>query len=106
MAVENKGSEMKSTHKTFALWAVLIVVGIIVFQMYEQRRQRVISNLDFDGVVAAVKDNKVKSVVVNLDTREVKGEIAPEFKDQFNGALNFIVKGPSGDRIDQRIVDA
>ena len=97
---------MRSTHKTFALWAVLIVVGIIVFQMYEQRRQRVINNLDFDGVVAAVKANKVKSVVVNLDTREVKGEIAPEFKEQFNGASSFIVKGPSGDRIDQRIVDA
>lgn len=97
---------MRSTHKTFALWAVLIVVGIIVFQMYEQRRQRVINNFSYDSMIEAVKDNQVKSVIINQDTGEVRGEIDPQFKEQFNGATTFLVKGPKGDRADVRIAEA
>src|SRR5436190_1443687 len=84
---------MRSTHKTFALWAVLIVVGIIVFQMYEQRRQKVIAKFEWPEFVQALNAGQIESVVVQKETGEISGKIADEFRDQNKGDT-FAFTGP------------
>jgi cell division protease FtsH len=76
---------MRSTQKTLALWAVLIVVGIVLFQMYEHRRQSAILDFNYPKFVQALEAHKIKSVTFKSDTHEITGEVKDDAVDEFHG---------------------
>ncbi len=82
---------MRSTHKTLALWAILLVVGVVLFQMYEHRRQSLIADFDYPRFISALEADKIKSVVFKKDTNEITGQMKPEFENEFKGQFFSIV---------------
>ena len=87
---------MRSTQKTLALWAVLIVIGIVAVQMWEGRRKAMIMNFTYSKLREAVIAKQVKSVVIRPEEKafEYVGEIKEDFITNFGGRY-FSVAGPS-----------
>ena len=76
---------IRSPQKTIALWAMLIVVAILLFQMYEAQRNTVIHNFDYPKFLKALESNEIESVTFNKDTGEIEGEMKVEYKDKYGG---------------------
>ncbi len=87
---------MRSPQKTLALWAVLVVVAILLFQMYEHQRQSVIANFNYSKFIEALERNEIQSVTFREDSREIVGEVKPEFEKQYGGKT-FSIVGNTGD---------
>ena len=94
---------MRQTQKTMALWAILLVVSIVLFQMYATQRGTNIGREKFKYTqfVEALKDHKVKNVKIVPngpgETTEVSGELDASLKDKYGG-LHYVVDGPSMDK--------
>uniref|UniRef100_UPI00403DDC2B ATP-dependent metallopeptidase FtsH/Yme1/Tma family protein n=1 Tax=Bdellovibrio bacteriovorus TaxID=959 RepID=UPI00403DDC2B len=71
---------MRSTQKTLALWFFLIIMAVFLFQAYESKHQRVISDFNYPKFSDAVKAGEVASVTFRQDTSEIVGELKPEFE--------------------------
>ncbi len=86
---------MRSTQKTLALWALLVVVAIILFQFYDQKLQTTIPDFTYGKFIEAVKNNEVKedSINFNQQTTEISGELKDELKEKYNGAVKFTIVG-------------
>jgi len=86
---------MKSTQKTLALWALLIVVAVILFQFYEQKNQLSINDFNYSKFIAAVKEKEIKpdSISFNQAAGEISGEIKDEFKNKYDNATKFTIVG-------------
>lgn len=94
---------MKSPQKTMAVWAIILVVFVLIFQMYETQRQTHIRNFYFSDFVEALKKNHVKSVTFRAGNYAGIGDILGEIKedvvnqDPYNGASRFQITGNIGD---------
>lgn len=90
---------MRSTQKTMALWAILVVLAIVLYQIYDQRLQNTIMDFNFTKFITAVENKEIKtdSVTINEDTKEFTGEIKSEFKDKYGGSQHFRIIGNTGD---------
>tara|TARA_B100000749_G_scaffold280891_1_gene280262 strand:- start:36929 stop:38914 length:1986 start_codon:yes stop_codon:yes gene_type:complete len=88
---------MRSAQKTVALWAILIVVSLLLFQVYDQQRQVLIRNFDYPAFIKAVEDDHVKSVTFNKATGEIEGEMKPEFEEIYKGS-KFTIYGNTDDK--------
>ena len=91
---------MRQTQKTMALWAILLVVSIVLFQMYATQKGANIGREKFryPQYIQALKDKKVKSVKIQAGgtdsgPTEISGELDPSLKEQFGG-LHYVVDGP------------
>ncbi|RYZ66434.1 MAG: ATP-dependent metallopeptidase FtsH/Yme1/Tma family protein, partial [Proteobacteria bacterium] len=103
---------MRQTQKTMALWAILLVVSIVLFQMYATQRGTTINHEKFryPQYQQALKDKKVKSVTIRAGgseagPSEISGELDPSFKDEFGG-LHFVVTGPPMDKAHDEAIAA
>ncbi len=76
---------MRSTQKTLALWAILLVVIVVGYQMFEHRRQATIMDFNYQKFVAALDSEQIKSVTLRPATSEISGEVKDEFVEQFKG---------------------
>lgn len=92
---------MKSPQKTMAVWAIILVVFVLIFQMYETQRQTFVHDFNFSKFEKALEKGHVGSVTfragVGAGIGDILGEIKPEFKDQYQGALKFQITGNIGD---------
>lgn len=86
---------MRSTQKTLALWALLVVVAIILFQFYDQKLQSTITDFNYAKFVEAVKAKEIKpdTIAFNQQTNEISGELKDESKTKYNGAQKFTIVG-------------
>ena len=91
---------MRQTQKTMALWAILLVVSIVLFQMYATQRTTHINQERFryPEYQQALKDRKIQSVTMrtgagDANSVEIGGEVKPEFEKEFGGK-HFVVVGP------------
>ncbi|MEK7357733.1 MAG: ATP-dependent metallopeptidase FtsH/Yme1/Tma family protein [Bdellovibrionota bacterium] len=91
---------MRQTQKTMALWAILLVVMIVLFQMYATQTKQTIAREKFryPEYQQALKDGKVQSVTIRASgpetgTSEIVGEMKPAYKDEFGG-MHFGIVGP------------
>lgn len=86
---------MRSTQKTLALWALLVVVAIILFQFYDQKIQSTITDFNYGKFIEAVKAKEVKpdSIAFNMQTNEITGELIDSVKDKYKGAQKFSIVG-------------
>ncbi|MBV2167854.1 MAG: ATP-dependent zinc metalloprotease FtsH [Bdellovibrio sp.] len=87
---------MRSTQKTLALWFFLIIMAVFLFQAYESKHQRMISDLNYSKFTEAVKAGEVATVTFRQDTSEVIGEMKPEFEKKYNGT-HFVIVGNTQD---------
>ena len=94
---------MRQTQKTMALWAIILVVFIVLFQMYSTHKTTTIdpTNFQYSNLIAAMDDKKISSVTVRTGAdgaTEVVGEVKPEFQKELGGK-NFVVDGPPADAV-------
>ncbi len=76
---------MKSAQKTMALWAILIVVAILMFQIYEKESKLTIRNFDYPKFLVSLEKGEIESVTFNRAEGKIEGEMKEEFSDQYNG---------------------
>ncbi len=91
---------MRQTQKTMALWAILLVVMILLFQMYATQRGTQINHEKFQypQYQKALKEHKIQSVTIrsggtDAGPSEIAGDLDPQYKDEFGG-LHFVITGP------------
>lgn len=87
---------MKQNQKTLALWLFLVIVAVFVFQAWEVRQERMITGFNYSKFSEAVKNGEVASVTFRPDTREIVGEIKPDFEKKYEGR-NFTIIGNTDD---------
>jgi cell division protease FtsH len=102
---------MRQTQKTMALWAVLLVVFIVLWQMYATQRTTTISHEKFryPEYQQALKDEKVASITIrasssDASSSEIIGEVKPEFEKEFGGR-HFLIIGPPAQIAHQEAID-
>jgi cell division protease FtsH len=94
---------MRQTQKTIALWAILLVVSVILFQMYATQKTTTISHEKmggYDDYQKALTTGKIKSVTIRPGgpdgaPSEISGEVKPDFEKDYGGR-NFLIAGPPG----------
>ena len=69
-----------SHQKSLALWAMLIVGALLLFQMYETRRTKQ-AQIEYPEFYQLVEKGQVKSVTIRSASNAVVGEITGEFAD-------------------------
>ncbi len=94
---------MRQTQKTLALWAIVLVAFIIIFQMYSTHKTTTIDpqNFQYSNLITAMDEKKITSVTVRTGAEgvtEVVGEVKPEFQKDLGGK-NFVVDGPPADAV-------
>ena len=87
---------MKSAQKTLALWILLMILGVALYQAYETRSDKMILGFNYSKFTDAVKNNEIASVTLKEDTGEIVGEVKPEFEKKYEGR-SFTIYGNTGD---------
>ncbi|MGZ3801483.1 MAG: ATP-dependent metallopeptidase FtsH/Yme1/Tma family protein, partial [Bdellovibrio sp.] len=87
---------MRSTQKTLALWFFLIIMAVFLFQAYESKHQKMVSDFNYSKFTEAVKAGKIDSVTFRQDSSEISGEIKPEFEKDYKGT-HFVIVGNTQD---------
>ena len=80
---------MQSTQKTLAMWVIIAVVAVIMFQAYESRQKNIVRNFTYPTFIKALNNNEIDKVILHPDSGEISGEVKPEFKDKYNKAIKF-----------------
>lgn len=90
---------MKTNQKTFAMWFLVLIVGILFVQAYQTKQQKMISNFNYQKFIEAVESKKIdpNKVIFMQDTKQIKGEIKSEFEKEFQGT-QFIIQGNVDDK--------
>ncbi|MFK8138423.1 MAG: ATP-dependent zinc metalloprotease FtsH [Bdellovibrionales bacterium] len=81
---------MRSSQKTLALWAFLVVGALILFQAYNQKAQKLAKEFTFTTFYSAIEAGEIDSVTIVRDKGEIYGKIKPEFKEKY-GAEAFSI---------------
>jgi len=96
---------VRQTQKTMALWAILLVVSIVLFQMYAtQRTTSIAKDFQYGKFIEAVKEGKIDNSSISIrvgennGTTEIVGNVKPEFEKELGGR-HFSVTGASSDRV-------
>ncbi len=87
---------MRSTQKTLALWFFLVIMAVFLFQAYESKHQKNVTDFNYSKLTEAVKAGEVASVTFRQDTSEIVGEIKPEFEKKYSGS-HFTIVGNTQD---------
>lgn len=79
MPVKKKGPEtIRGTHKTIALWFIVILVILSVMHIINQPTQRE-EKMSFSDFMAAISANQIESVTIQED--EYRGKLKPDYKN-------------------------
>jgi cell division protease FtsH len=78
---------MKSTQKTLALWAVIILLVVVAVLMFEQPPQQV-KQISFNEFLTAAKNNGISEVAIQED------EYAGKFTVDYREGTHFVTIGP------------
>lgn len=97
---------MRSPPKTMALWALLIVLAVLFFQMYEKQANQIVRDFNYQKLRQAIDSEQVdkNSFVIHRDTNEIEGTLN-EAGQKAYGGKNFRVKGNTEDFGVQKLED-
>jgi len=78
---------MRSPSKTLTLWALLIVVAILFFQMYERQANQLVRDFNYPKFLQAVESDQVvkDSIVFHTATGEIEGTLNEPGQKVFGG---------------------
>jgi len=76
---------VKAPQKTLALWVILLVVGVLFFQMYETQRNTVVRDFDNPKFVKALQAKQIANVTFNRTSGEIEGEFNEAGQKEFGG---------------------
>src|SRR5262249_18704032 len=84
--------------KTMALWAVLVVIVILLYQMYDHQARESVPNFDYQKFITALENKEIKSVTFRGESGigEISGDIRQEFIGKYGGR-HFSISGNIGD---------
>ena len=78
-----------STQKTLAMWSIIAVIAVIMFQIYETKRKEKIHDFKYPTFIKALNNNEIAKVTLHPDSGEISGELKMEFKEKYQSALKF-----------------
>ena len=87
---------MRLPHKTLAIWLVLILGVILMFQFYAQQSQNKIPDFSYEKFYAAIENKEIESIIFNEKTGQISGKVKPAFKEKYEGD-EFNIYGSTGD---------
>ncbi len=89
---------MRSPSKTMALWALLIVLAVLFFQMYERQASQMVRDFNYGKFLVAVEADQVvkDTVMFNSTTGDIEGQLN-EAGQKALGGKHFKIKGNTGD---------
>ncbi|NQZ01079.1 MAG: ATP-dependent metallopeptidase FtsH/Yme1/Tma family protein [Bdellovibrionales bacterium] len=91
---------MRSPQKTMALWAFLFVIGVLMFNMYEQQQNTYAKKFDNQKYYEALDGKLVESVTFIREAEgigQIEGKLTEEGVQKY-GAEKFLFEGNVGDR--------
>ncbi|MGE3760178.1 MAG: AAA family ATPase, partial [Pseudobdellovibrionaceae bacterium] len=90
---------MRSPSKTMTLWALLIVLAVLFFQMYEKQANQMVRDFNWPKLLQAATDGQVvkDSVIIHTDTNEIEGQLNDAGQKIFGGK-HFKLVGNTGDK--------
>jgi cell division protease FtsH len=91
---------MRSPQKTMALWAFLFVIGVLMFNMYEQQQNTYAKKFDNQMYFEALDSQMVADVTFVREAEgigQIEGTFTDEGKQKY-GAEKFLFEGNVGDR--------
>lgn len=94
--LKRKGSFMKQTQKTLALWFFLVILAVFVFQAWEVKREKMIQGFTYSQFSEAVVAGEIETVTFRPDSSEIKGEMKTEFEEKHKGR-HFLIVGNTTD---------
>ena len=89
---------MRSPSKTMALWALILVVSVLLFNAYEKQASTTVRNFDFQKMIKAIESNYVvkDSVIFYKATNQIEGTLTEEGEKAFGGK-KFKIDGNTDD---------
>jgi cell division protease FtsH len=90
---------MRSPSKTLTLWALLIVLAVLIFQMYERQANQVVRDFSWPKLLQALENDQVvkDSIVFHTASSEIEGQLN-EAGQKIYGGKNFKFPGNTGDK--------
>jgi cell division protease FtsH len=90
---------MRSPSKTMTLWALLIVLAVLFFQMYEKQANQMVRDFNWPKLLQAATDGQVvkDTVVIHLNSNEIEGQLNDAGQKIFGGK-QFKFVGNTGDK--------
>lgn len=90
---------MRSPSKTMTLWALLIVLAVLFFQMYERQANQIVRDFNWPKFLQAATDGQVvkDSVKINQATSEIEGQLT-EAGQKTYGGKHFKFSGNTSDK--------
>lgn len=89
---------MKSPQKTMALWAIIVVFFILIFQVYHSEKASTVREFSYSKLLEAIDQSQIvpDSLVFYSDTGEIEGELN-EAGQKARGGKRFRIKGNTTD---------
>jgi cell division protease FtsH len=90
---------MRSPSKTMTLWALLIVLAVLFFQMYEKQANQMVRDFNWPKLLQAATDGQVMkdTVVIHLNSNEIEGQLN-DAGQKIYGGKQFKFVGNTGDK--------
>ncbi len=90
---------MRSPSKTMTLWALLIVLAVLFFQMYEKQANQIVRDFNYSKLLQAANNEQVvkDSVVFHKATGEIEGQLNDAGIKLYGGKA-FKISGNTDDK--------
>jgi cell division protease FtsH len=88
---------MRQSQKTLALWATMVLLGVMIYHFYDHRVSTMIPDFNFSKFVKAVEAGDVQEITFR-DNGEILGEVKAEDEAKYHGK-QFHITGNTGDEV-------
>ncbi|HMN68203.1 MAG TPA: ATP-dependent zinc metalloprotease FtsH, partial [Bdellovibrionales bacterium] len=90
---------MRSPSKTMTLWALLIVLAVLFFQMYERQATQQVRDFNYQKFLLALEGDQIAkdSIVFHTATNHIEGQLSEAGQKAYGGKM-FKIDGPTGDK--------
>jgi cell division protease FtsH len=95
---------MRQSQKTLALWATMVLLGVMIYHFYDHRVSTMIPEFNFSKFIKAVQAGEVSDITFR-DNGEILGEVKPDAEAKYKGK-QFHITGNTGDEVLKMVMAA
>ncbi len=88
---------MRQSQKTLALWATMVLLGVMIYHFYDHRVSTMIPDFNFSRFIKAVQAGEVGDITFR-DNGEILGEVKADAEAKYHGK-QFHITGNTGDEV-------